>query len=231
MAMVALVFYLMYPLFYFYTRKPQRYPVVGFLRGVWVDISFWISGIFYRVDYEQPLDSKTTYIYCSNHSSYLDTPFMCAIAKGNFHFMGKKELLKNPVLKLFFQTIDIPVDRESKIGSFRALKKAEENLASGRSLILFPEGTMSLNPPELGEFKNGAFKLAVDKQVAIVPVTFMNNYKIMRNTGKKHGSRPGVMRAYVHAPIETKGMGEQDIDGLRDKVFELINQKVHEYAD
>ena len=146
---------------------------------------------------------------------------------GHYHFMGKAELLKHPVLKLFFQTIDVPVDRASKIAGYRALKKVEANILKGMSLILYPEGTMSLTAPEMGEFKSGAFKLAVDTQVPILPVTFLNNYKLMRGSGFKYGSLPGTMRAYFHAPIETKGLSSaEDIENLSKRVFDIIDSKL-----
>ena len=95
------------------------------------------------------------------------------------------------------------------------------------SLILYPEGTMSLTAPEMGEFKSGAFKLAVDTQVPILPVTFLNNYKLMRGSGFKYGSLPGTMRAYFHAPIETKGLSSaEDIENLSKRVFDIIDSKL-----
>lgn len=146
--------------------------------------------------------------------------------------MGKIELLKNPVLKLFFKSIDVPVDRASKIGSYRALKKVEENIKKGISIILFPEGTMSLKAPELGEFKNGAFKMAVDQQVEIVPVSFLNNYRILPGSGKRYGSIPGLLKAYVHAPVSTIGLKtEEDIEKLKQNIVNLMDQKLQSYAN
>lgn len=229
---VALIYYILSPLVYFNTVKPERYPTVGTIRYWWCRISMFLSGLFTRITFEEPIDYSKTYVYIANHSSYLDTPMMCFVARGNYHFMGKVELLKNPVLRRFFQTIDVPVDRSSKIAAFRAMKKVQENLGRGSSLILYPEGTMAKNPPELGEFKNGAFKMAIDSQVAVIPVTFLNNYVVLPGTGKKKGSRPGVLKAYVHKPIETKGLnGAEDEEALKNKVFNLINTKLQAYAN
>jgi 1-acyl-sn-glycerol-3-phosphate acyltransferase len=224
---VALSFYLMYPLFYYYTRKESRYPKVARLRKVWCDIGFVLGFYRYKTEFEVPVDFSKTMIIVLNHSSYLDTPVICTMIGGHYHFMGKAELLKHPVLKLFFQTIDVPVDRASKIAGYRALKKVEANILKGMSLILYPEGTMSVTAPEMGEFKSGAFKLAVDTQVPILPVTFLNNYKLMRGSGFKYGSLPGTMRAYFHAPIETKGLSSaEDIENLSKYVFDLIDSKL-----
>lgn len=224
---VAIVFFIMYPLFYYNTRKESRYHRVARLRKIWCDIGFVLGFYGYKTEFEVPVDFSKTMVIVTNHSSYLDTPVICTMISGNYHFMGKVELLKHPVLKLFFQTIDVPVDRASKIAGYRALKKVEENIKKGMSLILYPEGTMTKNPPHMGEFKTGAFKLAVDTQVAILPVTFLNNYKLMKGSGTKEGSRPGIMKAYFHAPIETKGLSSaEDIEALSKKVFEIIDSKL-----
>jgi 1-acyl-sn-glycerol-3-phosphate acyltransferase len=204
-----------------------RYPKVARLRKVWCDIGFVLGFYRYKTEFEVPVDFSKTMIIVLNHSSYLDTPVICTMIGGHYHFMGKAELLKHPVLKLFFQTIDVPVDRASKIAGYRALKKVEANILKGMSLILYPEGTMSVTAPEMGEFKSGAFKLAVDTQVPILPVTFLNNYKLMRGSGFKYGSLPGTMRAYFHAPIETKGLSSaEDIENLSKYVFDLIDSKL-----
>lgn len=224
---VAIIFFIMYPLFYYYTRKESRYHKIARLRKIWCDIGF-IMGLFrYKTEFEVPVDFNKTMVIVTNHTSYLDTPVICTMISGNYHFMGKVELLKHPVLKLFFKTIDVPVDRSSRIAGYRALKKVEENINKGMSLILYPEGTMSKNPPYMSEFKTGAFKLAVDTQVPILPVTFINNYQLMKGSGTKEGSVPGTMRAYFHAPIETKGLSSaEDVEALSKRVFELIDSKL-----
>jgi 1-acyl-sn-glycerol-3-phosphate acyltransferase len=225
--MVALTFYIMYPLFYYNTRKESRYPRVAKLRKIWCDLAFILGFYSYRVEYEVDVDFNKPMIIVANHTSYLDTPLICTIIAGNYHFMGKVELLKNPVLRLFFQTIDVPVDRSNRIASYRALKRVEENIKNGLSLILYPEGTMSKNPPEMGDFKAGAFKLAVDTKVPILPISFLNNYKLMRGSGLKHGSKPGIMRAFIHKPIETANLSSaEDLESLSQQIFSTLNSKL-----
>ncbi len=74
---VALSFYLMYPLFYYYTRKESRYPKVARLRKVWCDIGFVLGFYRYKTEFEVPVDFNKTMIIVLNHSSYLDTPVIC----------------------------------------------------------------------------------------------------------------------------------------------------------
>ena len=152
----------------------------------------------------------------------------CILAKGRFSFMGKEDLLKNPVLKIFFNTIDIPVNRESKISAYRAFKRAGENLKNGMSLIIFPEGRIDEEhyPPVLAPFKNGPFRLAIDTQTDIVPVSVGDAWKKLWDDGAKHGSRPGICDIYVHAPVSTAGLLPDDADKLKDRIFDVINSKI-----
>ncbi|MFD0941460.1 lysophospholipid acyltransferase family protein [Pedobacter boryungensis] len=184
-------------------------------------------GIFFNFNFENKLERNQTYIYCANHTSNLDIIILCLLAKGQYHFMGKEELAKNPVLGIFFKTIDIPVFRESKISAFRAFKKAGENLENGMSLIIFPEGRIDdAYPPVLQEFKNGPFRLAIEKNIPIVPVSIINIWKLMWDDGMKYGTRPGIGNIYVHEPILTTIMGIESADVLKEEVFKKINSKL-----
>lgn len=141
--------------------------------------------------------------------------------------MGKEELLNSPVLGIFFRTIDITVKRDSKISAFRAFKKAEENLAKGMSLIIFPEGAIADHyPPHLSVFKNGPFRLAIEKSIPLVPVSLVNLWQLMWDDGKKYGSKPGICDIYIHSPIETASMKLEDEDDLKETVFKLIDSKL-----
>lgn len=187
----------------------------------------FVAGVFFKFEFEKPLDSKQTYIYCANHTSNLDIVLFCLLAKGQFHFMGKEELMKNPVLGMFFRSIDIAVSRESKISAFRAFKKAGENLEKGMSLIIFPEGKIDdLYPPILHEFKNGPFRLAIEKNIPIVPVSSINVWQLMWDDGYKYGTRPGIGNIYIHEPISTRILGVESAEELKEQVFKKINSKL-----
>lgn len=226
---VAFFFFLFYPLFYLFSRRERDFVLLNLLRRIWGSFSFYFSGIFFVVKYEEKFDSKQTYIFTPNHASHLDIPLMCILANKKYHFMGKAELLKHPVMGIFFRTIDIPVNRASKIASFRAFKKASENLKKGHPLILFPEGKIADNAPVLGSFKDGAFRLAIENKIPIVPVTFLNNFEIMLDDGREFGSRPGICEVYFHRPILTENLKPEDADVLRDKVYTIIKNKFLEH--
>lgn len=192
----------------------------------------YLSGVYLKKIYQ--VDPKTIPQPCvivSNHASYLDIILSYFIIKKYFVFMAKLELNKAPLFNVFFKDMQISVNRKSRSGSHKAFLRAGEEIDAGHSVFIFPEGTISSNGI-LKPFKNGPFKLAVEKQVPILPITFVNNWKLLQNGGffKSYG-RPGISKAIIHAPIQTTGMTEENIVNLRAQVFILINETLKTYHE
>jgi 1-acyl-sn-glycerol-3-phosphate acyltransferase len=225
---VALTYAVAFPFLYVLSRNTRNYKYMNAIRRTWGFVSSLLVGILYSFEYIEPIDWTKTYIICPNHTSNLDITAMTIMVKSNNHcFMGKEELLNNMVTRLFFKTVDIPVNRDSKMSSYRAFKKASEVLAEGQSVIIFPEGRIPDEyPPQLNDFKNGPFRLAIDLKVPIIPVSSIDTWKVLWDTGLDHGSKPGICHIFVHKPIETANLTPDDADALRDQVHSVINQKL-----
>jgi 1-acyl-sn-glycerol-3-phosphate acyltransferase len=210
------------------SRNPRNYKYMNAIRRTWGFVSSLLVGILYSFEYAEPIDWNRTYIICPNHTSNLDITAMTILVKNNNHcFMGKEALLNNMVTRLFFKTVDIPVNRDSKMSSYRAFKQASDALAEGKSVIIFPEGRIPDEyPPHLNDFKNGPFRMAIDLKVPIIPVSSIDTWKVLWDTGLDHGSKPGICHIFVHKPIETASLTPDDADALRDKVHNIINQKL-----
>ncbi len=229
---VLFLYLFFHPFFYYFSRKPERYLTLNKLRAKWAKWSSAMNGIFYRLEFEVRFDRKKTYVICPNHTSNLDVSWATLIPKSNFAFMGKEELLQNPTTKIFFKTIDITVKRDSNISAFKAFKRASDHLKNSITMIIFPEGKIAETyPPQLQDFKIGPFRLAIEQQVPVVPITSFNTWKMLWDNGLQHGSRPGICDIYVHKPIETVGLKLADADALRDEVFKIISQKLKKYEN
>jgi 1-acyl-sn-glycerol-3-phosphate acyltransferase len=137
--------------------------------------------------------------------------------------MGKAELKKVPLFRRFFHRMNIAVNRKSRMDSHRAFNRAASDLEKGISVALFPEGTIHHNAPKMGKFKNGPFRLAIECQVPIVPITFMNNWVLLPDDFLHHIGHPGLAHVIMHEPIPTTGMNENDVDKLKDLVYEVID--------
>jgi len=224
---VALTYFLAWPLFYYFSRKASGYKSMNRLRRLWAYTSSALVGFFFKFEYEEPVDWSKPYIICPNHTSNLDIAAMCVLVKNNYSFMGKEALKDGVVTGLFFRTVDIPVNRESKMSSYRAFKRAAEVLQNGTTMIIFPEGKISDDyPPTLHEFKNGPFKLAIELKIPIIPVSSSNTWKMLWDDGTKYGTKPGLGDFYVHKPIDTTHLLPGDADALRDEVYGIISQKI-----
>lgn len=223
-------YFILFPLFYYTSRKKERYAQFNFLRKIWGWYCSFSGGISFRITYTgSKFDPDKTYVICANHSSVLDTCAFLILLKGNYHFMGKKELLKNPVLKLMFSTVDVTVDRENKIAAFKAFKKCDENLKEGRTLIIFPEGGIpETYPPQVANFKSGPFRLAIENKVPILPITFPNNWIYLWDNGQK-GMTPGICDIIIHPEIETSHLAIEDEEQLKEQVRKVIKTTFDEY--
>jgi 1-acyl-sn-glycerol-3-phosphate acyltransferase len=215
---------ILYPLFYLFLSHKKWFPLAFRLKKFWAAWILLIPGLFVRIE-RQTDTTKLPHpcIYCSNHVSYLDIVVSYILIPNYFVFMGKQELNKAPLFRIFFREMNILVDRSSTMSSHRAFVRAATEIKNGHSVFLYPEGTIS-SAGKLRGFKNGAFKLAIEQQVPIVPITFLNNWKLLQNGGffKAHG-RPGVCRIIIHEPISTVGMTEDDLVSLRSKVHAIIS--------
>ena len=107
--------------------------------------------------------------------------------------------------------------------SHKAYKRALTDMQKGVGIAIFPEATIPECAPNLGPFKNGAFKLAIESQAAIIPVTFRDNWKIFPDKkNQRFLVQPGLSRIIVHRAIPTKGMADHDIPALKEQVRNII---------
>jgi len=223
---VILFFIPFYPFLYFFTRKPNKYfNQIVFCRK-WISLlSTAIVGIRFQVAYEEEIDWSKPYIICPNHTSILDITALTFFCPQPFSFMGKIELLDNPVTAMFFKSIDITVDRKSKISAFKAFKKADERLKEGKSIVIFPEGKIDDEyPPQLHEFKSGSFRLAIDNKIQILPVVIKDAWRILWDGGMTYGSRPGVVHIKTLKPIDTEKLTEAQLDKLQHYVYDKMKR-------
>lgn len=220
---------LLYPVFAILLSGKRNYRTTFKLMRFLARWVLFLPGIIVRIKRETPADElPQPCVYVANHSSYLDTVISYIIIPHLFVQMGKAEISKAPLLRIFFRDMNIYVNRKSRTGSYAAFREASERLQKGQSIFIHPEGTIE-SKGQLKHFKNGAFRLAIENQVPVVPVTYLGNWKLLQNGGffKAHG-RPGIVRVVVHKPVPTKGMTEEDLVPLRHAVRETIAQTLRQ---
>lgn len=223
---------LLYP-FYLFFLLNEKYFHKGFhLLRFHTRLLMYLTGIFITVENKHYIQKNQNYIITPNHTSYLDILVLYQVFSSYFVFMGKKELGEVPIFNIFFKKMNIAVDRKSAQSGKRAIERCAKELDKGHSVVLFPEGTISTNVPDMIRFKPGAFKLAIEKGLPIIPITFLTNYKRLEMKGFFTGKAgPGIAKVIINEPISTIGMTEEDLLPLQEKVFNIINEQVQKYVN
>ncbi len=225
LSLFALIFIFMLPLFYILIHTNKRHPLVYTLHRIWAWTYYILSFIPIRKVYSDKLDFSRQYIYCSNHFSYLDIPAF-GINRIRPIFVGKSSLGKIPLFGYMYRNIHITLDRNNLKDKYNALARCADELDRGSNLVIFPEGGISSKkPPNMARFKDGAFRLAIEKQLPIAPVTIPYNWIVLPDDGKYLLHRHKNMIIF-HDPIETKGMTIYDLEDLKSRVYNVINTEL-----
>ena len=208
--------------------KPDRYPHAHNLNRLWAKVQLRMYLMPIKVSGREYIDPDQKYVFAPNHSSYIDIPMILAAIPGFINFVGKKSLTKVPLWGKIYETLYISVDRDSPVSSAKAYIASKKSMEAGRSMVIFPEGRIS---PESGHnllpFKDGPFKLAIEKQVPLVPITMPYNHLFLPDKKGKLVIRYHPLEMIIHPPISTEGLTLQDIGFLRDKTFQIIQAELH----
>jgi 1-acyl-sn-glycerol-3-phosphate acyltransferase len=193
------------------------YPWALFGAGAWLRL----SGVRVEVKGLELLDPKQTYVFVSNHRSYLDTAAMFIFTERRIGLLAKKELLKVPVLGVGMGFVNVmAIDRTNRESAIRTTEAAARRIQSGVSFAVFVEGTRA-KPGELLPFKKGAFYMARQAGVPVVPVAIKNSDVLMgKGTGE---ARSGTIEMVFMPPVETVGMTtDEDMNRLIASVRDSI---------
>lgn len=223
-----IIFLLLWPFFWIFLQREEWYWLANWCNRIWTLIVYTLSGLPLSMHYRFKPQKNEPYIYCPNHTSYIDIPVMLWGVKEQFCFMGKSSLAKVPLIGYMYRRLNILVDRKNVRSRANAYNQAALELEKGKSLVIFPEGTITSHPPYPGVFRDGAFRLAIEKQIPIVPVTIPYNWLILPDDGKWSG-RPHKAMAIFHEPISTKGLTLDDVKWLMETTHQIISDEVFKW--
>jgi 1-acyl-sn-glycerol-3-phosphate acyltransferase len=218
--MVALPIIVMFPLLIISISKEKWYPYFFRLARIWSKCILIGMGFGYSIKREEKPDIKKSYMYVANHTSMADIMLMLVASKNPFVFVGKKELAKIPLFGFFYKRTCILVDRSSAQSRKAVFLSAQRRLKQGLSICIFPEGGVPDETILLDSFKDGAFRLAINHQIPVIPITFYDNKKRLSYTFFSGG--PGRMRAKIHKFISTEGLTVEDTKSLNEKTRTII---------
>jgi 1-acyl-sn-glycerol-3-phosphate acyltransferase len=201
--------------------KEAWYPYYFKLARIWARFVLFGMGFIPIIKREVKYEKEASYMFIANHTSMMDIMLMLYVTKNPFVFVGKKELSKLPLFGFFYKRTCILVDRNDSRSRREVFNSAQKKFNMGLSVCIFPEGGVPDNMEiVLDSFKDGAFRLAIEHNIPIAPMTFHDNKR--RFSYEFFSGSPGKMRVKIHKIITTNTLVLTDKRMLRNKTRDLI---------
>jgi len=225
--LVALPILMAFPILLISILKESWYPFFFKLARLWAKFILIGMGFHWKIEKEETSKDGKSYMFIANHTSMADIMLMLVAVKNPFVFVGKKELANIPLFGFFYRRTCILVDRSSEKSKRAVFLRAQKRLHSGLSICIFPEGGVPEEHIELDNFKDGAFRLAINHQIPVVPLTFPDNKK--RFPFAFYSGGPGIVRAKIHKFLNTQNLKISDTKALNEKARKVIFNQLMAY--
>ena len=203
---------------------PGRYAAGRAFRHLAV-VQTWLNPYWtFRTEGVRITDPRRPYVAVSNHESYADI-FLISRLPWEMKWMAKDTIFKIPLMGWMMRMAgDIPITRGSRDSAVQALAASRDRLTKRASVMIFPEGTRS-NTAEMRPFKDGAFRLAIEQGVPILPIAVAGTRHAMAKGSFRF--RRALASCRVLPPVETSGLTLADVAALRERVRAMIDDARH----
>ncbi len=208
------------PLLVFCFIFQWRAPLFSFAKGA-INLALMVLGIKVDVIGRENIDRKKTYIFMANHLSLIDGPLLFWLIPQSLRVLQKKEIFRYPVIGLAMRLARfVPVDRSGLKSGKKSIDRAVELIRKkGYSFLIFPEGTRSRDG-QIQPFRRGAFFLAVDSQVPVIPISISGSYELMPKGNLS--IKKGRIKVVFHPEVSVQGLSKDDIPAFMKKMRECI---------
>lgn len=216
---------LLFPFLFISILREEWYPVFFKLARFWAYIILFGMGFIPIIKKGVQYKKGESYMIVANHTSMIDIMLMLFITKDPVVFVGKKELSKIPLFGFIYKRTCILVDRNNSKSRRAVFNSAQQKINLGYSICIFPEGGVPSDESiVLDDFKDGAFRLAIEHKIPIAPVTFHDNKKLFSYTFFSGG--PGKMRVMLHPLISTSNFSIEMKKELNKKTRAIILEEL-----
>ena len=216
---------LLFPFLFISILREEWYPVFFKLARFWAYIILFGMGFIPIIKKGVQFKKGESYMIVANHTSMIDIMLMLFITKDPVVFVGKKELSKIPLFGFIYKRTCILVDRNNSQSRRAVFNSAQQKINLGYSICIFPEGGVPSDESiVLDDFKDGAFRLAIEHKIPIAPVTFHDNKKLFSYTFFSGG--PGKMRVMLHPLISTSNYSIEMKKELNKKTRAIILEEL-----
>lgn len=205
--------------------KSNWYSIYFKIARIWAKTILFVMGFWTKIEFEEFPEKNKSYMFCPNHTSMIDIMLLLSVTKNPFVFVGKKELGSYPFFGYIYKRTSILVDRNDSQSKIEVFKAAQNCIKNNLSICIFPEGKVPDDESiVLDHFQNGVFRLAIENQIPIVPMTFFDCKKRFSYTF--FSGSPGELRVKIHDFISTKETTLSDRNILKTKIYNVIRNSL-----
>ncbi len=218
---ISLVVFILYVIVFGIIPQPKSSRIAHRISQAWAHVTYFVLFIRVKIKNKHLIPKDEGVVFISNHRSLLDVPLWAISTPHVVKYLSKEEMTKVPVFGYAIKRMYITVNRADSKDRHLSIIKMVNALKAGTSIYLAPEGTRNKTKEILLPFKDGAFRMAIAAQAPICVFTLYNTDKLL-NPKKLLSLLPGTIRGTWAEPIYTKGMTENDIPALREKVRNIM---------
>ena len=203
--------------------------VLGYYPGrIWSKVVLRVLLLPIHVEGREHLQPRQSYVFVANHQGPVDIFLIYGYLGRNFKWMMKKALRKMPLVGVACEKArHIFVDKSGPKAIKETIDKARATLQNGTSLVVFPEGSRTFTG-HMGLFRKGAFQLADDLQLPVVPVTIDGSFDVLTRMAGFNFVHWHPLRLVIHEPIPPVGEGKEDIKHTMEEAYRVIMNSLPE---
>jgi 1-acyl-sn-glycerol-3-phosphate acyltransferase len=201
--------------------EPKRTRLFISMSRLWMGVWLPLAGIRLIIKGKEKFKQGENYVVVCNHNSFMDVPVTSPGIPGANKTIAKIEMAKLPLFGIIYRRGSVLVDRKSEESRLKSYTYMKRVLDMGLHMCIYPEGTRNKTDQPLKEFKDGAFRLAVETKKAIVPAVLFNTKKVLPQH-KGFYFWPSKIEMHFLDPIPTSDLAKEDVKQLREHVYELM---------
>jgi 1-acyl-sn-glycerol-3-phosphate acyltransferase len=201
--------------------EPKRTRIFIGMSRIWMNVWLPLAGIWLVIKGKEKFKKSENYVVVCNHNSFMDVPVTSPGIPGANKTIAKIEMAKIPLFGLIYRRGSVLVDRKSEESRLKSYAYMRKVLDMGLHMCIYPEGTRNKTNQPLKEFKDGAFRLAIEAKKPVVPAVLFNTKKVLPQN-KPFFFWPSRIEMHFLDPVETKDLQMDDVKKLKEQVFGLM---------
>jgi 1-acyl-sn-glycerol-3-phosphate acyltransferase len=208
-------------------KEPKRTTVFIQLSRIWMGVYLPLVGVRLKITGKHHFAKNQNYVVVCNHNSFMDVPVTSPGIPGGNKTIAKIEMAKIPLFGLIYRRGSVLVDRKSEESRLKSYAYMKRVLDMGLHMCIYPEGTRNKTNLPLKEFKDGAFRLAIETKKPIIPAVLFNTKKVLPQH-KTFFFWPSTIEMHFLAPVETAHLQMDDTKQLKEQMFDLMRNYIEE---